>query len=269
MQHRFSDSDLRRFSDVALQLAHEGGEILRHYWGHLNDIQSKDGAGNLVTEADKASEKRILEVLHGIFPEHAVIAEESGEHRGIGDNQFVWAIDPLDGTTNYAHQLPIFSVSIALLFAGRPIVGVVFNPILNELFHAKVGGGAFLNGKPIHVSKVKELGRSLLVTGFPYTRRQNSDNNYAEFSRMTDRTQGVRRLGSAALDMSFVAAGRLEGYWESGIHIWDIAAGVLLVTEAGGRVTAYDGSEADLFSGRILASNGHVHGEIIEVLHSP
>lgn len=265
MKPAYTESELHRFFELALKLAHEGGEILRHYWGHLQDVQSKDGTGNLVTEADKASEKRILELLHDHYPSHAVLAEESGEHKS-GDSPFLWAIDPLDGTTNYAHQLPVVAVSVALLYGGFPIVGVVYNPILNDIFHAQLDGGAFLNGKKLRVSKVKELGKSLLATGFPYNRRNNPENNYAEFSRLTDLSQGVRRLGSAALDMANVAAGRYDGYWELGIQTWDVAAGTLLVTEAGGKVTGYDGSPVDLFSGKILATNGLLHEQLSKEL---
>ena len=260
-----TSQELSSFAAIALKAALEAGAILEHYWGNVHQVHSKDGAGNLVTEADQASEKCILEILQDLCPQHAVLAEESGTH-DVKGTEFLWAVDPLDGTTNYAHQLPIVSVSIGLLYRGSPVVGVVYNPIQKNLFQATLGGGAFLDGKPIYVSKVKNLSESLLVSGFPYHRRETEDNNYTEFCRLTDITQGVRRLGSAALDLAHVAAGRYEGYWESGIQAWDVVAGCLLVQEAGGRVTAYDGSRVDYFSGRLLATNGMVHDQLSDEL---
>jgi myo-inositol-1(or 4)-monophosphatase len=191
-------------------------------------------------------------------PHHAILAEESGG-AALGTSEFLWAIDPLDGTTNFAHQYPFFAVSIGLLINGIASVGVVYDPYHNHLFRAAKGLGATCDRCPIHVSATKELSRSLLVTGFAYDRRETIDNNYAEFCHFTHLTQGVRRGGSASIDLAYVAWGRLDGYWERGLSPWDLAAGVVLVEEAGGKVTAYDGGEFDLKSGRILATNGHLH----------
>jgi len=174
----------------------------------------------------------------------------------------LWAIDPLDGTTNYAHQYPFSAASIGLLVEGVPCVGAIFDPFHQELFRAAKGLGATRNRLPIAVSQTTELRNSLLVTGFAYDRRETSDNNYAEFCHLTHLTQGVRRSGSAAIDLAYVACGRLDGYWERGLSPWDVAAGVVLVQEAGGKVTAYDRSPFDLLSGRILATNGHLHAAL-------
>ena len=254
-------SELKSYLFTAKALAYEGGNALLEYWGNVHKIHDKDQAGNLVTEADQESEKRILARLKSEYPEHSILAEESGAKEGM-NSDFLWVIDPLDGTTNYAHGYPMISVSVALVFKGNPVIGVVWNPIMEELFVAVEGEGAFLNDKKISVSTTKTLAKSLLASGFAYDRRETSDNNYAEFCHLTDLTQGVRRGGSAALDMAYVAAGRFDGYWERGIQPWDIAAGWVLVKEAGGTVSAYDGSKPDLFSGRILATNGLIHREL-------
>jgi myo-inositol-1(or 4)-monophosphatase len=253
------------YLDIATEAAIAAGAVLRHYWGNLADIQEKGRPGDLVTEADRAAEKAVLEVLHRRVPEHAILTEESGQ---FGDRHapFLWAIDPLDGTTNYAHQYPCFAVSIGLLIDGVPEVGVVFNPIYQELFRAAKGLGATLNDRPIHVSKTPELRKSLLVTGFAYDRHQTPDNNYAEFCHLTHLTQGVRRSGSAAIDLASVACGRLDGYWERGLSIWDIAAGIVLVEAAGGKVTAYNNGPLDLNSGRLLATNQQIHESLSQEL---
>lgn len=246
------------YLEAAIHAAKKAGSVLMDHFGKLTDIQNKSYEGDLVTEADRESEEVILEYLQTQFPTHSFLAEESGS---INKNskEYLWVIDPLDGTTNYAHQFPNFSVSIALNFNGKPIVGVVFNPYYNELFTATSGKGAKLNGNAIHVSKIKTLQKSLLVTGFAYDRRDNIDNNYNEFSHMTQISQGVRRMGSASLDLAFVACGRLDGYWEKGLKEWDVAAGILLVVEAGGKATDYDEDPIDLHSGRVLATNGLIH----------
>ncbi|ERN40329.1 fructose-1,6-bisphosphatase [Rubidibacter lacunae KORDI 51-2] len=246
--------------DIATEAASTAGAILREHFGKLASIEDKR-PGDLVTDADKASEAAILEVLQRHLPDHAILAEESGRLGNL-DSNYCWAIDPLDGTTNYAHQLPIASVSIALLVDDVPCVGVVYNPFRNELFRAATGLGATRNRQPMSVTTTASLDRSLLVTGFAYDRRETSDNNYAEFCYLTHLTRGVRRLGSAALDLADVACGRLDGYWERGLSLWDIAAGVVLVREAGGCVTAYDGSPVDLASGRLMATNGVLHVEL-------
>jgi myo-inositol-1(or 4)-monophosphatase len=260
-----STQHLQIFLDIATEAVLAAGAVLQTHWGKLEDIQEKGRPGDLVTEADKAAEVAVLEVLHRHVPEHGILTEESGQ-LGEQKGEFLWAIDPLDGTTNYAHQYPFVAVSVGLLINGVPSVGAIFNPIHNELFRAAKGCGATCNRKPIRVSQISELEKSLLVTGFAYDRRQTSDTNYPEFCHLTHLTQGVRRGGAASLDLAYVAAGRLDGYWERGLSIWDMAAGVVLVEEAGGNVTAYDGSPFQLQSGRILATNGWIHDRLSQEL---
>jgi myo-inositol-1(or 4)-monophosphatase len=261
-----SPPELQRFLDVATEAALAGGAVLQRYYGQLTSVEEKGRQGDLVTNADKESEAAVLAVMARLLPDHAILAEESGQSADAEGNDFLWAIDPLDGTTNYAHQYPFFAVSIGLLFRGQPLVGVVYAPFFKELYQAAKGLGAFCNQQPIAVSATPDLAQSLLVTGFAYDRHQTDDNNYAEFNRLTHLSQGVRRGGSAALDLAFVAAGRLDGYWERGLCPWDLAAGIILVEEAGGCVTAYDQSPFELLSGRILATNGILHQELSQAL---
>ncbi|QSV56424.1 MAG: inositol monophosphatase [Dolichospermum sp. UKL201] len=254
------------FLDIATEAALAAGVVLQDYLGKLEDaITEKGRPGDLVTAADKASEQVILEVLRRHFPQHSILAEESGK-LGNQDNEFLWAIDPLDGTTNYAHQYPCFAVSIGLMIQGVPKVGVIYDPFRDELFRAAAGLGATRNRRPIQVSKTAELGKSLLVSGFAYDRRETPDNNYAEFCHLTHLTQGVRRDGAAALDLAYVACGRVDGYWERGIAPWDVVAGIILVQEARGNVTAYDGTPMKIESGRILATNGYLHDSLSQEL---
>lgn len=258
---------LQIFLDIATEAAQAGGAVLRSFWGKLENVIEKGRPGDLVTEADKASEAEILKVLRRHVPDHAILTEESGQF-GEMTNKYLWAIDPLDGTTNYAHQYPCSATSIGLLIDGVPSVGVVFDAFHQELFQAATGLGATKNRRPIHVSTTTDLSHSLLVTGFAYDRRETSDNNYAEFCYLTHLTQGVRRSGSAAMDLAYIAAGRLDGYWERGLSPWDMVAGIVLVREAGGLVTAYDGSPLEIASGRILATNGQLHRELSETLQN-
>lgn len=265
VSNSLSAKDLNRFTQVALALAEAGGQVLKKFWGNVPQISEKQVPGDLVTEADRQSEQAILAILKTECPLHGILAEESGAN-DANASDFLWIIDPLDGTTNYAHQYPVFSVSIALLYRNQLQVAVVYNPVQNELFQASAGLGALLNGKPIRVSKVNTISKSLLATGFAYDRATREDNNYAQFCRLTDVSHGVRRPGSAALDLAYVGAGRFDGYWENGIASWDIAAGVLIVQEAGGRVSGYDGGPVDLFSKKVVASNGIIHDELLEQL---
>jgi myo-inositol-1(or 4)-monophosphatase len=260
-----SAEQLQIFLDLASEAAMAAGAVLQSNWGKLENIQEKGRAGDLVTEADKQAEAEILKILHRHLPEHAVLAEESGK-LGKSDSKYLWAIDPLDGTTNYAHGYPMSSVSIGLLIDGIPQVGVVYNPFRNELFRAAKGLGATCNRLPIQVSQTSELSKSLLVTGFAYDRRETQDNNYAEFCYLTHLTQGVRRSGSAALDLTDVACGRLDGYWERGLRPWDVVAGIAIVEEAGGKITAYDNTPLNIQSGRILATNGLIHDSLSQTL---
>ncbi|MFQ5729344.1 MAG: inositol monophosphatase family protein [Waddliaceae bacterium] len=259
------DKQLKNFLHTATEIALESGKVLEKYWGKLTNIQAKRFTWDLVTEADKESEKVILSLLNKSFPSHEILAEESGLVEAK-ESDFLWVVDPLDGTTNYTHQYPMVCVSIALLHQSKPVVGVVYNPILKELFQTAKEMGNTLNGQQIHVSEVTTLSQGLLATGFAYDRRETSDNNYAEFCHLTHHSQGVRRSGSAALDLAYVAAGRLDGFWERGLKPWDMAAGAILIEEAGGKISSYTGGPFDLESGRILASNNLLHDELVEEL---
>jgi myo-inositol-1(or 4)-monophosphatase len=256
---------LQIFLDVATESVLAAGAILKERWGKLNHIQEKGRPGDLVTEADKLAEAAVLEVLQRHLPEHQILAEESGILGNL-NSQYLWAIDPLDGTTNYAHGLPMAATSVGLIIDGVPSVGAVYNPFTDELFRAAKGLGATCNRSPIQVSQTTELSKSLLITGFAYDRRETTDNNYAEFCHLTHLSQGVRRLGCASMDLAGVACGRLDGYWERGIQPWDMAAGIVILEEAGGKVTAYDGSPLDINSGRILATNGLIHQSLSQAL---
>ncbi|NJL94359.1 MAG: inositol monophosphatase [Anaerolineae bacterium] len=250
-------------------MARQAGAILKEHFGKP-EAHTKKGDVDLLSEADKASEAYLLAVLKEAFSAYAVIGEEGSDyHPGAGAPDYYWYIDPLDGTTNFVHGLPHFSVSIAL--AGidrRPVLGVVYDPLRDECFTAYQGGGAFLNGQPLRVSQAEKLVDSLVVTGFPYDRRTSPENNLKAFNAMLLRAQGVRRIGSAALDLAYVAAGRLDGYWEMKLHMWDCYAGIVLVQEAGGRVTDYRESEQLLYQKhpQVLATNGKIHNEMSVVL---
>jgi myo-inositol-1(or 4)-monophosphatase len=261
---RGSQSDLEIFLDIASEAVLAAGIILKRNLGKLKNIQEK-GRGDLVTEVDKEAEEEIIKVLKRHFPNHAILAEESG-WTSNSQSEYLWAVDPLDGTTNYAHGYPVACVSVGLMIEGVPTVGAVYNPFADELFRAATGLGATLNRQPIKVSATKELSKSLLLTGFAYDRRETPDNNYKEFCYLTHLTQGVRRSGSAAIDLTDVACGRIDGYWERGIKVWDIAAGVVILQEAGGKVTAYDCQPLVIKSGRILATNDWIHRELSDAL---
>lgn len=251
--------------NFAIETAREAGQILLEKFGRKINI-SKKGDINLVTEADLASEKHIIEKIKSYYPRHAVLAEESGDAvLSAGDNNYKWIIDPLDGTTNFAHGYPCFCVTIALEHKGEIVIGVTFDPTRDEMFAAEKGKGATLNNKPIRVSETEKLSESLIVTGFPYNfkEKQNFAQHLTDFLKFS---RGVRRDGSAAIDMAYVACGRFDGFWEEGLNPWDVAAGVLLVSEAGGRVSYYDDSKFSIYAPPILASNGLIHREMIEVL---
>jgi myo-inositol-1(or 4)-monophosphatase len=218
-----------------------------------------------VTEADVAAEKAVLAVLESETPELAVLAEEAGRRRA-GRSALEWCVDPLDGTTNYAHRYPFFATSVGLTWQGSPLLGAVSVPALELSYWAAPGLGCWCNGTAVRVSDTDQLARSLLVTGFAYDRHERRDNNYAEFAWFTHRSRGVRRGGAAAVDLAFVAEGRLDGYWERGLSPWDLAAGVVLVEQAGGVVSAYDGGRFDLAGGRVVASAPGLHRPLVEGL---
>ncbi|MDR1418482.1 MAG: inositol monophosphatase [Endomicrobium sp.] len=251
------------FTNTALAAAKKGGEVLlKHYNGELN-VEYK-GEIDPVTQADKESQKAMIKIIKDIFPEHGVLAEEDGVSEL--DNDYCWIIDPLDGTVNFLHGLPIFAISIGLKYKKEIITGVVYSPILNEIFIAERGKGAWLNGKKVKVSQIKENIRSLGVTGVPYSLRENKI--LKNFENITVKVQGVRRLGSAALDLAYVACGRFEFFWEQGLKAWDIAAGILLVKEAGGMISDYYGKKDCLFENTMLAANNlKIHEEILKVVN--
>jgi myo-inositol-1(or 4)-monophosphatase len=241
--------------EAALSAAREAGEVLRKGFGWQHSVRYK-GEVDLVTEVDEQAERVIKEILLGVFPSYGMLAEEGGEQRGEEDAR--WIVDPLDGTTNYAHGLPTFCVSIALERTGELVLGVVYDPMREETYVAQCGGGATLNDEPIRVSDTDEPIQALIATGFPYDRDKMPE-ALDLFGRFAALTRGMRRLGSTALDLCYVASGRLDGYYERGIWAWDIAAGSLILEEAGGKVTNYRGSELDLEGREIVASNGALH----------
>jgi len=255
--------DFENHLSFAIATARQAGGVLRGYFQTGLSAQHK-GVIDLVTQADMDAEALILERLRQTFPNHHVLTEERGENHVVSD--FTWLIDPLDGTTNFAHGYPQFSVSIALQHKSNTVLGVVYDVMRDELYAALQGKPATLNEYKIRVSDTPDLAHSLLVTGFPYDRQTDPDNNLDRFSVFLLRSQGVRRLGSAALDLCAVAAGRLDGYWESKLNPWDIAAGALIVTEAGGQVSDWDGQVFRPETGRVVASNGHIHAEMLSVL---
>lgn len=257
---RLSVTEIRK---TAIDAARKAGLLLKEHLGGARQIEFK-GAVDLVTEMDKRAEALIISNLKGAFPDHGILTEESAEVKTSTGHR--WIIDPLDGTTNYAHGLPFFCVSIAFETAGKVALGVVYNPMLDELFVAEPSKGATLNGRAITVSKTDALDRSLLATGFPYDLRTSKENNLDNFTLFTLRAQAIRRAGSAALDLSYVAAGRFDGFWEMKLKAWDVAAAALIVTEAGGRITDFKGGEFSIFGGRCLASNGLIHGEMLDTL---
>lgn len=255
----------QKYLNFAIRTAKQAGKLILANYGKKFSIEFKgENPKDLVTAIDKASEKFIIKAITGSFPDHEILSEEGGgknksDQSPATKSDFLWVIDPIDGTTNFAHGYSFFAVSIGLLYKGKPLVGVIYAPMLKELFYAQKGGGAYLNGDKIRVSKVKSLQTSLLSTGFAYN---NWAANMPHFEYFLNESQGIRRGGSAALDLCHIAAGRLDGYWEYKLKPWDIAAGVLIVTEAGGKVTSLDGSPLDLYSQKILATNSLIHSSM-------
>jgi myo-inositol-1(or 4)-monophosphatase len=250
---------------VAIEAALEAGKFLKMNVGKIRHIERKDGQEtNLVTEIDKKSEQLIISRIKQHFPNHDFLGEEYGSAEVKSD--YRWIIDPLDGTVNYTHALPIFCVSIGLEYKGEIILGVVYDPSMDELFTAEKGKGAWLNKKRIEVSKKTKLIESLLVTGFSYNVNEHPEPSVTHFRNFLAEAQGIRRLGSAALDLCYVAAGRFEGFWEGVIRPWDMAAGVLIVSEAGGKWTDFRGFPSTVYKEEILATNGLVHEQMAAVL---
>lgn len=252
----------KKIKDVALKAAYASGLLIKRSVGKISDISYK-GRDNIVTDVDKASEKLIIKIIKGAFPDHSILSEERPPMDS--GSRYRWIIDPIDGTTNFAHAFPFFCVSIALEEDGRVILGVVYDPMREEVFIAEDGKGSALNGRRISVSGVSGLGKSFLATGFSYgvTRK---DRNITHFKNLLSKTQAIRRAGSAALDLCYVACGRFDGFWEMNLRPWDVAAASLIVKEAGGKVTKFDGKPYLHYEKNILATNGRIHKQIVKVL---
>lgn len=258
---------MKEFLHIAVKAARESGRIQMERRGQIGEVRRK-GEINLVTEVDLLCEKTIKEIIYKHFPAHSFLGEEGGEEGGK-DSSFKWIVDPLDGTTNYAHGFPVYCTSIALEVEGEVAMGVVFDATRDELFTTERGKGAFLNDERISASNRENLIECLLATGFAYDVRDTKVDNIDHFTKFIKSARAVRRPGSAALDLCYVAAGRLDGYWEMKLKPWDSAAGHLLVLEAGGRVTLFDGREYSIYIPEILASNGQVHDRMVEILTKP
>jgi len=255
---------LEAMERVAIRAARAAGRIHLKRLSHTN-ISRKSNAIDLVTEADHESEAAVIDLLQRAFPDHAILAEEGGGSSNVASDHR-WIIDPLDGTTNFAHSFPQFCVSIGYERRGRIQLAVILDAFKSELFVARRGAGAYLNHKPIRVSRVRTLDMSLLATGFPYDRRERRRFYLCFWEAFMLRTHGVRRTGSAALDLAWVACGRVDAFWEFGLKPWDVAAGSLLVEEAGGRVSNMDGTKLDTSAAQIIASNGRLHQQMVETL---
>jgi myo-inositol-1(or 4)-monophosphatase len=254
--------------DTAETIARQAGAILRSHFERPHQINHKSTVVDLVTEADRESEAFIVGALQTAFPDHYIVGEEGGGY-GSETAPYRWYVDPLDGTTNFAHRFPVFATCLALSDPDlHPLLGVIYDPLRDECFKAIRGGGSYLNGRRLHVSTIRELGQAMAVTGFPYDRWVSPENNIAHAANFIVRTQGLRRVGSAALDLCYVAAGRCDVYWERGVNPWDVQGGILMVEEAGGRVTDFHGDvNWDALSGKhILATNSHLHDQAVTVL---
>jgi myo-inositol-1(or 4)-monophosphatase len=251
--------------ELAVACARQAGEIMLRNLEKPRSIEQKNSqATNLVTETDREVEEAIVGMIEHSFPGHEVLAEESGRRGRASD--YRWIIDPLDGTTNYAHRLPLFCTSIALEYRGELVVGVIFDPTRNELYSAEKGAGSFMNGRRLQVSETRTLGESLLVTGFPYDVRAQSERLVKDFNAFLLEARALRRLGSAALDLCYVASGIFDGFWEISLKPWDMAAGVLIVQEAGGTFTDFGGKPSTIYNETMLASNGKIHHQMVQVL---
>jgi myo-inositol-1(or 4)-monophosphatase len=248
--------------DFAIDLGRRAGALLRDGLARERTIKLKS-AFDLVTDMDRASEDLIVSAIAAEFPDHAILAEESG---AIGEADFTWLIDPLDGTNNYAHGFPYFCVSLGLWHGQTPLLGVIYNPMMDELFSTQAGAGAHCNGRPIRVSETATLDAALISTGFPYSYATTPENNLRQFDRIQSRCQGVRRGGAAALDLAYVASGRLDAHWEMQLKPWDTGAAALLVLEAGGRLSDWRGEPWHPWIDRLIASNNRFHDQLVELL---
>ena len=255
--------DPGEFLDPAWDAARAAGILILDNWQRPKQINYK-GAIDLVTSVDRESERIIVDILQRNFPDHGILAEEATDRRS-SQSRYLWIIDPLDGTTNFAHSYPQFCISIALQYDGDTVLGLVYDPIRDECFRAIQGRGATLNQTPIRSSESSELDKSLLATGFPYDRRENADFYLTFFKAFLTRSQGIRRNGSAALDLCYVACGRLDGFWELKLKPWDTAAGALIVTETRGQLSDFSGAPFSIWGNETLASNGLIHDEMVRV----
>jgi myo-inositol-1(or 4)-monophosphatase len=249
------------YLETSVEIAREAGALLSKYFERRVTFELK-GEHDLVTEADRASEQLVIERLSSHFPSHSIVAEEGGGH--IGSSEYCWYVDPLDGTTNFAHGFPMYNITMALEQSGELIAGVIFDPEHNEMFTAERGSGAYLNNRRIRVSKVNRLENTLVATGFP-SRKRHENVNIHFYYQLAMLTHGVRRAGSAALDLAYVASGRLDGFWEFGLNPWDMAAGILLITEAGGKCSDMKGGPVTLRGPHLVADNGLVHQQILDL----
>jgi myo-inositol-1(or 4)-monophosphatase len=254
--------DMAEFLATAWEAANAAGTLIRDHWLKPKEIAYK-GSIDLVTSVDRDSERRIVDILQRNFPDHSILAEEETDL--VGEDHYRWIIDPLDGTTNFAHGYPHCSIAIALEHRDEIIVGLVYDPLRRERFEAVKGGGATLNGDGIRISAVNELDKALLATGFPYDRRDHADFYLSFFKAFMLRSQGIRRNGSAALDLCYVACGRIDGFWELKLRPWDVAAGALIVTEAGGKLSDFFGNKFSIWGNETLATNGALHDEMVRV----
>ncbi|MCB0325992.1 MAG: inositol monophosphatase [Bdellovibrionales bacterium] len=265
MKHT-SKIDLENIETVGKLAAQKACAIIRKHYKQRDFVTSMKGESDLVTTADLASEAAIKKIIRQHFPLHQILAEES-DHSVDPRKGEVWIIDPIDGTTNFAHGFPVFAVSIAFVSKGKILFGVIAHPLWKETYTAVSGKGAYCNGEKISVSSTKKLSQALLATGFPYDRKESDENNMAAFVRFELRSRCVRRPGSAATDLAQVACGRFDGFWEPGLHPWDVAAGILLVEEAGGKVTDYEGKKIkDFWNRQIVASNKKLHRVMLDTI---
>ncbi len=248
-----------------INIAKEAGEVIRNGFGENLQIEFKTGDNNIVTNIDKAAEKIILDFIKTEYPHHSIIAEESGTKDK--SSEYTWVIDPLDGTTNFAHGLPIFAVSIGVQKNDETIAGVIYDVMNDTIYAAEKGGGAFVNNEKISVTKNEVLSESLVVTGFPYDIKKDLEKTIRVFTKLLIETRGVRRLGSAAMDMCYVASGVFDAFWESGLKPWDVCAGLLLVEEAGGKTSDFTGKPVDIFSNHFLTTNGLIHKAMIDIFN--
>jgi len=259
--------EFNEIDDFSREISKNAGKILLSGFRSVSTTISYKSRTNLLTNIDKESEEYLYKSIKKKFPDHSIIAEEGSRSNKDGD--YIWYVDPLDATNNFAHGIPFFCISIGIFSkkAHRVVVGTVYDPYHNETFSAIKGKGAFLNLKKIQVSESDDIGISIIATGFPYTKEDPNANNLKDFNLFLPKVQGVRRMGSAALDLSYVSCGRIDGYWEPGLSPWDMAAGSLIVEEAGGRVSTYNGQPFDPEYPEIIASNGNIHKTMIEILN--